>query len=47
MDAIWSRLLLVLVLVLLNAAFAGSEVALISLREGQLQRLDEQGGRGQ
>ena len=46
MDAIWSRLLLVLVLVLVNAAFAGSEVALISLREGQLQRLDEQGGRG-
>jgi putative hemolysin len=46
MDAIWSRLLLVLMLVLVNAAFAGSEVALISLREGQLQRLDEQGGRG-
>jgi putative hemolysin len=46
MDGIWSRLALVLVLVLVNAAFAGSEVALISLREGQLQRLDAQGGRG-
>ncbi len=46
MDGIWWRLVLVLVLVLVNAAFAGSEVALISLREGQLQRLDEQGGHG-
>jgi putative hemolysin len=46
MDGIWLRLGLVLVLVLVNAAFAGSEVALISLRQGQLQRLDEQGGRG-
>src|SRR5688572_6606864 len=30
---------LVAVLVVLNAGFAGSEMALISLREGQLQRL--------
>src|SRR5512133_1033539 len=39
-------LVLVLVLVVVNAAFAGSEVALISLREGQLRRLEEEGGRG-
>ena len=37
---------LVAVLILLNAAFAGSEIALISLREGQLQRLEQQGARG-
>ena len=29
-----------------NAAYAGSEVALISLREGQLRRLEHEGGRG-
>ena len=29
-----------------NAAFAGSEVALISLREGQLRRLEQEGGTG-
>lgn len=46
MDGVWVQVGLVLVLVLINAAFAGSEVALISLREGQLRRLDEQGGRG-
>ncbi|MEO6145432.1 MAG: hemolysin family protein [Dermatophilaceae bacterium] len=31
-------------LVLLNAAFAGSEMALISLREGQLRALEREGG---
>lgn len=38
---------LVLVLVLLNAAFAGSEMALITLRDGQVQRLarTSRGGR--
>jgi putative hemolysin len=29
-----------------NAGFAGSEVALISLREGQLRRLEQEGGQG-
>src|SRR6266545_4646549 len=38
MTGVWFEL--VLVLVLLNAGFAGSEVALISLREGQLRRLE-------
>jgi putative hemolysin len=37
---------LVLVLVVLNAAFAGSEMALVSLREGQLQRLEARSRRG-
>src|SRR6266536_1879809 len=46
MNGVWPQVALVVVLVLVNAAFAGSEVALITLREGQLQRLDQQGGRG-
>ena len=33
---------LVAVLIVLNAGFAGSEIALISLREGQLRRLEQQ-----
>lgn len=37
-------LALIGVLVLLNAAFAGSEIALISLREGQLEQLERSGG---
>jgi len=40
------QLLLVVVLVLANAAFAGSEMALVSLREGQLRRLEAGGGSG-
>lgn len=43
---LWLQLLLVAVLVLLNALFAGSEIALISLREGQLSRLEGRGGTG-
>lgn len=46
MVEILPQLGLVGVLVLLNAAFAGSELALVSLREGQLQRLAERGGAG-
>ena len=45
-SGIWAQIGLVLVLIVVNAAFAGSEVALISLREGQLRRLEEEGGRG-
>lgn len=33
-------------LVLVNAIFSGSEIALISLREGQLRQLERRGGRG-
>src|SRR5436190_18778182 len=39
-------LVLVGALIILNAAFAGSELALVSLREGQIQRLEERGRRG-
>jgi putative hemolysin len=45
MESIWFRIGVVVVLILVNAAFAGSEVALISLREGRLRRLDQEGGR--
>lgn len=45
-DSAWFQIGLVFVLILLNAGFAGSEIALITLREGQLTRLQEQGGAG-
>ena len=37
---------LVLVLILINAALSGSEMALVSLREGQLRRLARSGRAG-
>ncbi|SCG75308.1 hemolysin family protein [Micromonospora inositola] len=40
MQSYWSQLALVGVLVIVNAAFAGSEMALVSLRDSQLQRLE-------
>ncbi|HSK24124.1 MAG TPA: hemolysin family protein [Egicoccus sp.] len=40
------QLALVAVLVVLNALFAGSEIALISLREGQLARLESRSASG-
>jgi CBS domain containing-hemolysin-like protein len=46
MQGPWVEIGLVLLLVVVNAAFAGSEVALISLREGQLRRLEQEGERG-
>jgi putative hemolysin len=44
MDGYGFNLLLVGFLVLVNAVFAGSELALISLREGQLRQLERRGG---
>ncbi|MEU9884846.1 hemolysin family protein [Sphaerisporangium sp. NPDC051011] len=46
MDGYWFQLVLVIVLVIINAIFAGSELALISLREGQLRRLEQKGAGG-
>ncbi|MCP2246074.1 hemolysin family protein, partial [Lentzea aerocolonigenes] len=43
MDGYGFNLALVAVLVLLNATFAGSEMALVSLREGQLRSLEREG----
>src|SRR3954452_13968769 len=47
MGGTGGEIVLVLVLVLVNAGFSGSEMALVSLRESQLQRLERQsrGGR--
>ena len=46
-GGIWLQLGLVGFLVLLNAVFAGSEMALVSLRDGQLQRLEAESGSGE
>ncbi|MFP3713440.1 hemolysin family protein [Puerhibacterium sp. TATVAM-FAB25] len=47
MDAeTWRNAALVLVFVLVGGVFAGTELALVSLREGQLAELDKRGGRG-
>ncbi|HEX6873975.1 MAG TPA: hemolysin family protein [Micromonosporaceae bacterium] len=46
MSGHWLQLGLVAVLIVLNAIFAGSEMALVSLREGQLRRLEKTGQPG-
>lgn len=46
MSSYWFQVGLVAVLIVVNAVFAGSEIALISLREGQLRRLERRGGAG-
>jgi putative hemolysin len=45
-NGIGGQLALVGFLIVLNAAFAGSEIAMISLREGQLARLEQRSARG-
>jgi putative hemolysin len=44
MSGLWPQITLVAFLILVNAVFAGTEMALVSLREGQLQRLETRGG---
>ncbi|MGH9228475.1 MAG: hemolysin family protein [Acidimicrobiales bacterium] len=46
MSGQWLQLGLVFVLVLLNAALSGTEMALVSLREGQLQQLEQRSSTG-
>lgn len=46
MDGLGVPVLLVFLLILLNAVFTGSEMALISLREGQVQRLERESRSG-
>ncbi len=46
MGGIGVELGLVVVLILINAVFSGSEMALVTLREGQLQRLEAESPRG-
>ncbi len=46
MGGTGGEIVLVLVLVLVNAAFSGSEMALVQLRESQIHRLERQSRRG-
>lgn len=46
MDGLWPQLVLVVVLIVVNAIFAGSELALVSLRESQVQQLAKRGRSG-
>ncbi|MBA8827227.1 putative hemolysin [Saccharopolyspora lacisalsi] len=46
MDSVALNLLLIVVFVLLGGFFAAAEIALVSLREGQVRRLAERGRRG-
>jgi putative hemolysin len=46
MDPVAIQLSLVALLVLVNAGFAGAELALVSLHAGQVQRLEDRGRRG-
>jgi putative hemolysin len=46
MSEVAPQLVLIVVLVAINAAFAGTELALVSLREGQLQRLESRSATG-
>ncbi|CAL9435275.1 hypothetical protein SUDANB121_02148 [Nocardiopsis dassonvillei] len=46
MEGYGAQIGLVLVLVVVNALFAGSEIALVTLREGQIRRLAERGPGG-
>lgn len=46
MDGVWFDVVLVAGLIAVNAVLAGSEMAFVALREGQIQRLATDGGRG-
>ncbi|SDO37113.1 putative hemolysin [Klenkia soli] len=46
MSDVWLNIVMVVVFVLIGGAFAGAEIALVSLRESQVRALGERGGRG-
>src|SRR3954466_11280995 len=46
MGGVGGEVVLVLILVLVNAAFSGSEMALVQLRDRQVQRLERTSRRG-
>jgi len=46
LEAVWIQLVLVAVLVIFNGVFAGSELAMISLRQAQIESLEERGATG-
>ena len=45
-NSLWANLLVVLVFILIGGFFAAAELALVSLREGQVQRMAESSRRG-
>ncbi|MCF6509099.1 HlyC/CorC family transporter [Blastococcus sp. MG754426] len=47
MSDVWLNIVMVVVFVLIGGAFAGAEIALVSLREGQVRAMADQGRRGQ
>ena len=47
MSDVWLNIVMVVVFVLIGGAFAGAEIALVSLRESQVRALAEKGKRGQ
>jgi putative hemolysin len=47
MSDLWTNTVVVLVFILVGGLFAGAEIALVSLREGQLRTLAERGRRGE
>ncbi|MDK3256206.1 hemolysin family protein [Blastococcus capsensis] len=47
MSDVWLSIVMVIVFVLIGGVFSGAEIALVSLREGQVRSLAEQGRRGQ
>jgi len=46
MNIPWLEISILVLLTGVNAFFTGSEIAFVSLREGQLQRMEESGGKG-
>ena len=42
----WTNITLVLLFVLVGGVFAGTEIALVSLRESQVAQLEKQSARG-
>ncbi|MGY1720559.1 MULTISPECIES: hemolysin family protein [unclassified Blastococcus] len=45
MSDVWLNIVMVVVFILIGGAFAGAEIALVSLRESQVRAMAEQGGR--
>jgi putative hemolysin len=43
---LWPQILLIAVLIMINAVLAGSETAFITLREGQLRRIEKRSSTG-
>ena len=47
MNQVGWDVVVVLVIILIGGFFSGAEMALVSLREGQVRSLEQQGKRGQ